>query len=541
MQLSSQVQDSSPFERRVPSSSTLKGTLHKTPPRRRPPELQHTGLEPSTKLHGGVPPTHSEDAKTMIKSKRLEPCGRCQVMTAVRVALPCGRLVNLCIPCASTFARFLSKRIRDLARETCHSSGEKNRPEATGGEGRARSAGKSRSKDKRPRGKILEAYGGRGSPMDMANEQLQALDASSVSKAHGRGKGQIPDNAGGGLSPTFRARKASPQQRGAVNGPGNEAASRSQNVSRRDMQLSGSCASPMIVADPGLAPSPFGRTPSDEHLSQRRADSQLGKPNRSSQSSAAQHQYRDLESPSAWSAASTKTWVSRAGKQVGTNAGVGSAEAYLGAQLDPSSLTATREKRAQRSAAAASGGTNFSGGRLREPERERHVLPHGRTLIQTSLTDTKSPTYFPELRGARSDIQPQQLPRMYSDGNPAGGYLREAAGSNSWQQQQGALKESAVRRERGPGGRSATISASLHQAQHADGAVSVLDKFEKISPKSSRRNTDLVDSAKEIRRRMMEDLHGSGSPSPHTWSNGGDRKKTPGSMPLKFVLSSAIS
>ena len=88
MQLSSPNADASPFERRVPSSSTLKGTLHKTPPRRRPPELQHTGLEPGTKLHGGMPPTHSEETKTMIKSKRLEPCGRCQVMTAVRVALP---------------------------------------------------------------------------------------------------------------------------------------------------------------------------------------------------------------------------------------------------------------------------------------------------------------------------------------------------------------------------------------------------------------------------------------------------------------------
>lgn len=36
-------------------------------------------------------------------------------MTAVRVALPCGRLVSMCIACASVFARFLSKRIRDMA------------------------------------------------------------------------------------------------------------------------------------------------------------------------------------------------------------------------------------------------------------------------------------------------------------------------------------------------------------------------------------------------------------------------------------------
>jgi len=47
----------------------------------------------------------------------LEPCGRCQTATAVRVALPCGRLVSMCIPCASVFARFLNKRIRDMARQ----------------------------------------------------------------------------------------------------------------------------------------------------------------------------------------------------------------------------------------------------------------------------------------------------------------------------------------------------------------------------------------------------------------------------------------
>lgn len=56
------------------------------------------------------------DVKTMSRSKRLQPCGRCDTQTAVRVALPCGRLVNLCIPCASNFARYLSRRIYDLAR-----------------------------------------------------------------------------------------------------------------------------------------------------------------------------------------------------------------------------------------------------------------------------------------------------------------------------------------------------------------------------------------------------------------------------------------
>ena len=104
-------------------NSTIKGALQKTPPRdKRRSEMQ--GLGTCGILEGHEPPKHatlsdtrgkgvagtSEQAQTMSKSKRLEPCGRCQVLTAVRVALPCGRLVNLCIPCASTFARFLSRR-----------------------------------------------------------------------------------------------------------------------------------------------------------------------------------------------------------------------------------------------------------------------------------------------------------------------------------------------------------------------------------------------------------------------------------------------
>ena len=64
----------------------------------------------------GHAPSESQ-VNTMSRSKRLEPCGRCQNFTAVRVALPCGRHVSLCIPCAAVFARFLNKRIRDLARD----------------------------------------------------------------------------------------------------------------------------------------------------------------------------------------------------------------------------------------------------------------------------------------------------------------------------------------------------------------------------------------------------------------------------------------
>jgi len=57
-----------------------KRMLQKTPPRKRPDMQERMGLDPvSTLLEGVTPPTHREEAKTMSKSKRLEPCGRCQV------------------------------------------------------------------------------------------------------------------------------------------------------------------------------------------------------------------------------------------------------------------------------------------------------------------------------------------------------------------------------------------------------------------------------------------------------------------------------
>ncbi len=59
-----------------------------------------------------VPKTESE-TKCVSKCKNKEPCGRCKVLTTVRVTLKCGRRVCLCIPCASTFARILSKRVCD--------------------------------------------------------------------------------------------------------------------------------------------------------------------------------------------------------------------------------------------------------------------------------------------------------------------------------------------------------------------------------------------------------------------------------------------
>lgn len=59
---------------------------------------------------------------TMSRSKRMGKCERCSGMTAVRVALPCGRLVTMCIPCSTLFARFLNKRIRELARRAASAS-----------------------------------------------------------------------------------------------------------------------------------------------------------------------------------------------------------------------------------------------------------------------------------------------------------------------------------------------------------------------------------------------------------------------------------
>ena len=50
------------------------------------------------------------------RNTRMEPCGRCKTQTVLRVALPCGRMVCLCIPCSSIFAKFLTDRICQMAR-----------------------------------------------------------------------------------------------------------------------------------------------------------------------------------------------------------------------------------------------------------------------------------------------------------------------------------------------------------------------------------------------------------------------------------------
>ena len=265
-------------------NSTIKGALQKTPPRgRRPSEMQQVGLDPASTLDGQVPPKHSalnetrgngaagrgEKAQTMSKSKRLEPCGRCQVLTAVRVALPCGRLVNLCIPCASTFARFLSRRIRDLAldrsrdRDAFAAPGPAGEPDA-GSRGRQAQGQKGKA-PKTGRGGAPGAEPRLESPLDMASEQLQrsVLDKDAASKVLGRCGTQIPMNTGsGGLSPTFRARKASPRRKVLGNGKDGAAGQASAErppprMTQQEMQLpAGACQSAVLVADP-VSPMPF--------------------------------------------------------------------------------------------------------------------------------------------------------------------------------------------------------------------------------------------------------------------------------------------
>ena len=88
-------------------------------------------------------------------------------------------------------------------------------------------------------------------------------------------------------------------------------------------------------------------------------------------------------------------------------------------------------------------------------------------------------------------------------------------------------KESAVWRERGATGRGAGNA-------HIDGAMAALDRFDqKISPKSSRRHSEMVDSAKEIRRRMLDDLRSTAQKG-GGFANG---KKHSG-VPLRMALNS---
>ena len=56
-----------------------------------------------------------EDARTTFTATELRRCGKCKTLTLVRVALPCSRVVVLCVPCATAFAR----RLCDSRRQDC--------------------------------------------------------------------------------------------------------------------------------------------------------------------------------------------------------------------------------------------------------------------------------------------------------------------------------------------------------------------------------------------------------------------------------------
>jgi hypothetical protein len=392
------------------STSTIKGKIA-TPPRRRPhPEMQHMGLDPNSTLEGCMPPTHKpsdsaghgpgdEREKTMTKSKRLEPCGRCQVMTAVRVALPCRRLVNLCIPCASTFARFLSKRIRDLARDTLSDKNGFGKQMAHGAGPESGDAGaKGRSNKFRPPGlkhakELEDRRFSNDSPLGMASDQLQdrALDKDTASKVLGRsGKGYIPDNQLGGLSPTFRARKSSPPRKFGSAPTSERVTSRTQMM-QKEVHLSQAVASPMIVADSN-SPSPFG-TPLASALA--------SSPSRENE------QHREWGSASLGASRQSQT-LHHEGGHAGTPGSRSQEHGSIWRAPEPG-----RERRVAGNALmdAAPRGIKHShqrigGGRESwegDKTREKLVLPHGRTVAQTNLSEHKNAlNFFPDLKGART-------------------------------------------------------------------------------------------------------------------------------------------
>jgi hypothetical protein len=55
------------------------------------------------------------DARTTFTATELRRCGKCKTLTLFRVALPCSRVVVLCVPCATAFAR----RLCDSRRQDC--------------------------------------------------------------------------------------------------------------------------------------------------------------------------------------------------------------------------------------------------------------------------------------------------------------------------------------------------------------------------------------------------------------------------------------
>ena len=521
-------------------NSTIKGSLQKTPPRdKRKPEMQVTGLDPGGILEGQEPPKHttlsdtrgkgvagtSEQAQTMSKSKRLEPCGRCQVMTAVRVALPCGRLVNLCIPCASTFARFLSRRIRDLALDRCRAAPPAAAPSSaadsdTGSRGRhaqSQQGGKTHiskggsaapgaqgAQSAEPRLESLSPH-----PLDMATDQLRKtlLDKETASKVLGRSGAQIPPNTGSGLSPTFRTRKSSPRRK-AEKTP----------ARMQEAQLpAAACQQALVPA----SPTPYDVSGSPVSRDEKRAGAggTRGTPG-----------MKDTDSASRSSTLESKF---RQGDERKRRSQSRDSSA-LGDAASRGSIDQERAAAAHLAAVGIASPTNGNHGW----EREKGILlPHGKSVFQTNLSDSRVHTLLPDLKGALSDVASQaNSPGHFTRKNSNDQLLGSA--SPSLQQSPSAAssgKESAVWRERG------SPHAALRGAHSVffDGTMTSTDiKDMKASAKMS-------SSAKQIRQQIMDNLRSKkggalsvGAMGQHSWNNG--KKGGAGADNLKVSLKTAL-
>ena len=529
-------------------NSTIKGSLQKTPPRdKRSSEMQVLGLDPCGILEGHEPPKHStlsdtrgkgvagtsEQAQTMSKSKRLEPCGRCQVLTAVRVALPCGRLVNLCIPCASTFARFLSRRIRDLALDRCRAAPPAAAPSSaadsdTGSrERQAQSLKGGKTHTSKGGSAAPGAQGAQGAqsaeprldslsphPLDMATDLLRRtlLDKETASKVLGRSGAQIPPNTGsGGLSPTFRTRKSSPRRK-ALGGVEKTPAR------MQEAQLpAGACQQSLVPASPttyDLSGSPVTRD--EKRAGAGGARGTLWMRDDSATSSST------LESKSRQGDERKRRSQSRDNLALGDAASRGSID---------------QERAAAAQLAAAGIGSPTYGNH--GWEREKGILlPHGRSVFQTNLSDSRVHTLLPDLKGALSDVASQaNSPGHFARKNSNDQLLGSA--SPSLQQSPSAAnsgKESAVWRERG------SPHAALRGAQsvYFDGTITSTDiKDMKASAKMS-------SSAKQIRQQIMDNLRSKkggalsvGAMGQHSWNNG--KKGGAGADNLQVSLKTALN
>ena len=475
------------------SQSNVKGTLRQGPSRKRPPELQRTVFKDNDAVEGQVLASQHkerEDAKTMSKSKRLEPCGRCQVMTAVRVALPCGRLVNLCIPCASTFARFLSKRIRDLARESLSDqaaraqTSRQQKSADTQSEAGAKLGTRGTPPRAVQRGTPPLVPQGRNrehqrpsdraaaSPLEIANEQLndRAMERDAAARVLGRSKGRIPDNpTGGGLSPTFRGRRGVSPQRtrnSSLDGPGNEKV-------HRDMLLDGE-RSRMIV---GERTSPFHVKTQQEalwHASRHTqkdarevgAEGDMASRRKSSKSREG-HRRDRTDTPRRDSPGKSWQWQSSrvaAGSQDGSHSMV---------NKQPRTFTGGSPNVAApgRIMSSLSESTCASHEAL-EAQRDRILLTHGKVVSQTVLSDGKRNTSFPGIKTALTDdvnspVGPSPHSRLSNDmllaRTPPLNPNAYPPNASSWSY---TAKDSAVRLERSRTRAKGSTNSGSREARH---------------------------------------------------------------------------